>query len=396
MNNKYIYKVVTLLTLLAMAAAAVALWRGLISVEWLTSLGYKGVFILSLVNSAAPVAGPSQIATFVVATKLNPLAVGLAAGVGSAIGELAGYVFGYFFRASLSDESERKFERFGNWRFIRISRERSFVPLLVLASIPNPLFDPASALAGSLRIGVAKYFVPVLLGKTLRHVVIAYAGFYSSSLNLQYLATGKNMTLIIDSLPFIGAIILIAFAAWLVRTFAESDPDPLILNFTFFAVAGQCILTNDLRKVIDPGWVLGLSLLALVLVLLQVLTVRDHAEVTLEHYRKVLNDNKTDDCTAADVEHWAVALARITGRDFAPQLPGQSPESGSRGKRRKEALDVLPTNLFKLGGDRITLSSLTIPETLRRWRWWAYVAICVATWVLFLGCLLIVRIQHEK
>jgi membrane protein YqaA with SNARE-associated domain len=180
LNSKYIYKGLTLLSLLAMAAASVALWRGVVSAERLTSFGYKGIFVLSLINSVSPVAGPSLIATFFLAGKLNPLLVGVAGGLGGAIGELTGFVVGYSFRASLSDEFEHKFERFKNWRFVRVSRERSFVTLFVLASIPNPFFDPVSALAGSLRIPLAKYFVPVLLGRTVRHVVIAYAGYYAT------------------------------------------------------------------------------------------------------------------------------------------------------------------------------------------------------------------------
>jgi|GEM_PF-5070104 len=196
-NKRFVHKILTFLILLTMAAAAVALWRRVISVEWLTSFGYTGIFVLSLVNSAAHVAGPSQIATFLAASRLNPLLVGVVGGIGGAIGELAGYVFGYSFRASLSDDFARKFERFAHWRFIRVSRERSFVPLLlVLACIPNPFFAPVSALAGSLRIGVAKYFIPVLLGRTLRHVVIAYAGFYAFSLRLSF-PSGANMTLLV-------------------------------------------------------------------------------------------------------------------------------------------------------------------------------------------------------
>lgn len=164
-----------------MIATAVALWKRVISVEWLASFGYKGIFVVSLINSVSPIAGPSQIATFLVAGKLNPLLVGLSGGVGGAIGELTGYLLGYSFRNSLSNEAEQKFDRFRNWLLIRVSRERSFVPLFILASIPNPLFDPVSAVAGSLRLSFAKYFVPVLLGRTLRHVVIAYAGYYATT-----------------------------------------------------------------------------------------------------------------------------------------------------------------------------------------------------------------------
>lgn len=178
-NHKWLYRIVTVFVLLFMVAASVALWKGFISVDWLASFGYKGIFFLSLVNSVAPFAGPSQIATFLVASKLNPLVVGMAGGSGGALGELSGFLFGYSFQASLSEKSERKLDRFRTWRFVRISRDHSFLTLFVLASIPNPFFDPVSAVAGSLRIPVIKYFIPVLLGRTLRHVVIAYAGYYT-------------------------------------------------------------------------------------------------------------------------------------------------------------------------------------------------------------------------
>ncbi len=181
LNRRYIHKGLAFFILLTMIATAVALWKRVISVKWLASFGYKGIFVVSLINSVSPIAGPSQIATFLVAGKLNPLLVGLSGGVGGAVGELTGYLLGYSFRNSFSSEAEQKFDRFRNWHIIRVSRERSFLPLFILASIPNPLFDPISAVAGSLRLSFAKYFVPVLLGRTLRHVVIAYAGYYATT-----------------------------------------------------------------------------------------------------------------------------------------------------------------------------------------------------------------------
>lgn len=218
LNNRYIHKSLAALILLAMVAAAIALWRGVISIEWLASFGYKGIFILSLINSISPVAGPSQIATFFVASRLNPLSVGVVGGVGGAIGELTGYLFGYSFRASLSEESERKFECFGNRRFIRISRESSFLPLFILASIPNPFFDPASALAGSLRISFIRYFVPVLLGRTLRHVVIAYAGYYTTTTTVRAVFHSITNLTVIDLQGF-AAGASNTFFAWLIRSF---------------------------------------------------------------------------------------------------------------------------------------------------------------------------------
>lgn len=389
LQTRYVQRILTVLTSLVMAAGAVLLWRGIVSVDWLASFGYRGIFFFSLVNSVSPIAGPSQIATFLIASKLNPLFVGIAGGVGGAIGEVSGYLFGYFLRGSLTDDFDRKFKRFKNWRLVRISRQQSFIPLFVLATIPNPFFDPVSAIAGSLRIAFARYFVPVLLGRTLRHVIIAYAGSYAISGNLRFLAAEATMTPLADSLPFIAVLILIALALWIVRYFAESDPDPLILNFTFFAAAGQAILTPELMGVINPRWAVGWTLLALVFVLFQIAVVRNHADTTLERYKKVLSKHKKVECTLDDINRWAAALVHITGRDFSP------PAFALASKRKQEALSVLPKNLFKVkdeeitkvGDEEITLASLDIPEPLRRWRWWAYVILCIASWAVFLSCI---------
>jgi len=191
-------------------------------------------------------------------------------------------------------------------------------------------------------------------------------------------------------------VILIAFVAWAVRSYADSDPDPLILNFTFFAFAGQCILSLELLKVIEPIWVLVLLFGAIGLVFLQVFTVQRHETVTTEYYKTILEGNGTSSCTSADVERWAAALVRIAGLDFYPQFyshssPGFS--SGPRGKRRQQAFSVLPENLFKRGQGGITLADLTVPDVSRKWPWRAYVAVCVATWILFLSCILIVRVN---
>jgi membrane protein YqaA with SNARE-associated domain len=381
-----------------MCAAAVGLWRGIIPIEWLASLGYKGIFALSLVNGIAPVAGPSQIATFFVASKLNPLAVGLAAGVGGAIGELAGYAFGYSFRAAQSDEVERKIQRIANWRFLRVSRERSFIPLFVLAVIPNPFFDPVSALAGSLRIGVTKYFIPVLLGKVARHLIIAYAGYYTISGQLAAVLSQPSMTEFLYSGVFVGVIFGIALVAWLIRTIFESEPDPFLLNFTFFAFAGQCILTAELvREGKHEVTVFVLLVPAAVLLLFQILTIRAQVDRTLEHYQNKLDENKIGDRSPDEIGRWATILVRITGVDFYPEFYLRVIKVGSpRDKRRKQAVSILPPEKFKVGKESngITSDSLLIDAKDRQLLWRIYAAICILSWVVFIACILLARQQQ--
>jgi hypothetical protein len=158
----------------------------------------------------------------------------------------------------------------------------------------------------------------------------------------------------------------------------------------------QCILSREMLKVINPEWVVALLFLSLVLVLLQVTVVQWHAAITTGYYRFILADNKANDCKPADIEHWATALVRIAGLDFYPQLYSLSSRDfsgGPRGKRRQEALSVLPENLFERGENKINLGALTVPEGSRKWPWRAYAGICLASWAVLVGSLVAVIIR---
>jgi membrane protein YqaA with SNARE-associated domain len=393
MKNRYVQFALTLLLFIVMVITAVALWRGVIPIAWLASLGYKGIFFLSLINGIAPVGGPSQLATFFIASKLDPLAVGLLAGIGGAIGEVAGYAFGYFLRAAQSPKVERKIERLANWRVLRISREHSFIPLFVLASIPNPFFDPASALAGSLRIGFAQYFIPVLLGKTVRHLAIAYAGYYTFSANIAPAFDQTLMAGLVSSGWLIVAVLGIALFSWFLRSYAEGDADPFLVNFTFFAFAGQCIKTGELIIEGTPRpLIFGLFLVAIILVAFQVFVIRAQVWRTIEHYKEILEKNKIANCTSDEIGRWATVLVRITGVDFYPEFYKWLNEvfgSEQREKRRNEAVSILPRDRFNCEENGVTSDSLTVPPERRKvlWRFYAYV--CLLSWLVFVSCLLV-------
>jgi membrane protein YqaA with SNARE-associated domain len=374
-----------------MVAIGVGFWRGVIPIEWLVLLGYRGLFVLSLANGVAPFGGPSQVATFLLGSKLNPFAVGAVAGVGGAIGELVGYGFGYSLRGAQPANIARRIDQIAGSRVLRLSREHSFVPLLILASIPNPFFDPASALAGSLRIGLTRYFVPVLLGKTIRHVVIAYAGYYIISQRALSKVDPDMITTLLASGGFLLAVLGIALVAWVVRSFAESDPDPLLLNFTFFAFAGQCILTGELAREGNAGGpILILLLFAVILVLFQVLTIRNQATKTLEHYKQLLQTNKVGTTAPAEIDQWAAVLLRITGVDFYPEFWSRwSFGIGPRAARREQAISVLPSDIFDLG--QVTPEALMVAPERRKGLWRAYALICGSSWLVFIICILAAR-----
>jgi len=50
--------------------------------------------------------------------------------------------------------------------------------LFLLSAILNPFFYPAALTAGAMRFGIRRYFIICWIGKTIKGMTVAYAGFY--------------------------------------------------------------------------------------------------------------------------------------------------------------------------------------------------------------------------
>jgi len=203
------------------------------------------------------------------------------------------------------------------------------------------------------------------------------------------------MFALIGSGGFIVSVLGIAFFSWLIRSFAESDYEPFLVHLTFFAFAGQLIRTGELIREHNPDMPLVLSLLlfAAIMVLLQNAVLRFQSARTLEHYKAVLfkYSNKAN---STDVEHWAPVLVRITGVDFYPEFYmklNTGLGSGPREKLRREGVSIVPGDLFNCGETSINSEALMVPPEGRRFLWRCYVLVCISSWVVFIGCLLVPR-----
>lgn|SRR5690606_7880908 len=139
----------------------------------LDRLAYAGAFLSMLIGNATlllPV--PGLIFVFALGGTLNPLLVGLVAGPGAALGELTGYFAGYGGSAAIDD--------LGVYRRVKGWMDRyGLAAISVLAAIPNPLFDMAGVVAGSMRLKWWKFLVAAWIGKTIQAIFIAYAGALS-------------------------------------------------------------------------------------------------------------------------------------------------------------------------------------------------------------------------
>jgi len=156
--------------LLAVIILTVVLVINREKIQALQAYGYPGIFLFSiLANATILVPVPGVVFTSAMGAIFNPLLVSLAAGAGAALGELSGYLAGFSGQAVV--ENSERYERVVGWM-----RKYGDITILVLAFIPNPLFDLAGVVAGILRMPVWKFLIFCVIGKILKMMIFAYAG----------------------------------------------------------------------------------------------------------------------------------------------------------------------------------------------------------------------------
>lgn len=159
----------------------------MIFVNLVHTFGYFGVFISSLIGSASIVLPvPSFLFVVAAGTILNPLAVGIIAGIGSAVGELTGYFIGVGLHYGKHKITKKKKE--GRWeKMVKkcFGKSRGFVAIALFAVTPLP-DDVIGIFCGFIRYDIKKYFIAVLIGKTILCIVLAYSGYYGWNLISQY------------------------------------------------------------------------------------------------------------------------------------------------------------------------------------------------------------------
>ncbi len=148
----------------------------------LDKLAYAGAFLAMLIGNATVILPvPGLIFVFALGGTLNPLLVGLAAGPGAALGELSGYLAGY--GGSAVVDNLKIYERIHGWM-----ERYGLLVIVVLAVIPNPVFDMAGIAAGTLRMKWWHFLLAAFVGKTIQAILVAYAGALSVGWVAQYLA----------------------------------------------------------------------------------------------------------------------------------------------------------------------------------------------------------------
>lgn len=162
--------VIRVLLLAVVIALTVLLILNRDKIQGLEALGYPGIFLLSLLSNATlilPV--PGVLFTSAMGVVFNPWLVGLAAGTGATLGELTGYMAGFSGQAVI--ENRKWYDKVTGWM-----KKYGGITVLVLAFIPNPLFDIAGMVAGALKMPVWKYLLFSWPGKTAKMIIFALGG----------------------------------------------------------------------------------------------------------------------------------------------------------------------------------------------------------------------------
>ena len=162
---------------LLMTAFAVAFFYFGADTSNLKAWGYAGVFLITLVGSASILLpSPAVASVFGGGALLDDLLgipaflwVGLIAGMGEALGEFSGYAAGYGGRFILENRPE--YPRIHGWM-----ERNGTLTMFLMSTVPNPLFDVAGLAAGAVRMPMGRFFVAVLLGKTLKNTWMAALG----------------------------------------------------------------------------------------------------------------------------------------------------------------------------------------------------------------------------
>lgn len=168
--SKKTLNIIRAVVLLGVIALTVVLVINRDRIQELQAYGYPGIFLFSiLANATILIPVPGVIFTSAMGAVFNPLLVSLAAGAGAALGELSGYLAGFSGQAVV--ENKARYERVVRWM-----DKYGDVTILVLAFIPNPLFDLAGIVAGILKMPVWKFLIYAVIGKIVKMMMFAYAG----------------------------------------------------------------------------------------------------------------------------------------------------------------------------------------------------------------------------
>ena len=155
-------------------------------IQALGAYGYLGAFLIGILGGATYIAPvPMLPVIFVLGTVVRPsfapypgpVFIGAAAGLGETVGALTIYMTGYGGGAALASSRHAKVQAIYS-RILGWMERRGTLILFIFSSVVNPFFYPIALTAGATRFGLKKYILICIVGKTIKGITVAAAGYW--------------------------------------------------------------------------------------------------------------------------------------------------------------------------------------------------------------------------
>ena len=155
-------------------------------IQALGGYGYLGAFLIGIFGGATYIAPvPMLPVIFILGTVLKPsfapylgpVFVGAAAGLGETVGALTIYMTGYGGGAALASTKHAKVRAIYS-RILGWMERRGALVLFIFSAVVNPFFYPVALTAGATHYSLKKYILICIVGKTIKGITVAAAGYW--------------------------------------------------------------------------------------------------------------------------------------------------------------------------------------------------------------------------
>jgi membrane protein DedA with SNARE-associated domain len=135
--------------------------------------GYIGVFLVSAISTST-IFLPAPLYLIIIASSslgMNPILVAFFSGLGMTVGELTGYFIGLGGNLLMIKKHKKSIKKFG-----KFFKKYGFIAISTAAFLPFP-FDIVGISAGIGRYDIKKFLLATFIGKFLKALIFALAGF---------------------------------------------------------------------------------------------------------------------------------------------------------------------------------------------------------------------------
>jgi len=210
--HQYLLMGIGILLTVLLAVAIVYLWQEMRDVESLAyGYGYAGGFLVGILGGITIIPIPSLLVVFTLGGVLNPVYVGLISGFGEALGGITVYLTGagggaiwsrlrsrqqafydqprpgYDIVTPVQSRLHSRWQTFYDRLASSVGRRGSSWLVFVASAMVFSPFYFAGLAAGTLHMGLKRFFLVSWAGKTIKGLIVAYAGYWGLHFLLQWI-----------------------------------------------------------------------------------------------------------------------------------------------------------------------------------------------------------------